>query len=172
MELCLVRHGIAVNIGQQGVYTDAERMLSDEGRVRTASAARGLAAHGYEADRIVASPLVRAVQTAEYFKEALEGGVSMEVCEVLYPGSDPLETLGWLHEEAQENERILLVGHMPHMSELAACLLGGKQFVSIPFKKVAACGMVCDGLPQPGSATLLWHLPPALLRALDPEPSL
>lgn len=43
MHVYIVRHGIALDVGEQGVLTDAKRPLSEEGREKTRAAAEGFA---------------------------------------------------------------------------------------------------------------------------------
>lgn len=64
MKLYFVRHGDAGDPAQwEG--NDAERPLSDEGRRRMALEARTMKRLELGVDRIITSPLLRAVQTAE-----------------------------------------------------------------------------------------------------------
>ena len=71
-ELYIMRHGIAVMRGATTVMDDAKRPLTPEGKEKMREIASGLVRAGLEADWIVSSPLVRAVETAEIVGEALE----------------------------------------------------------------------------------------------------
>ena len=71
MMLYIVRHGIAVDIGTNGVTSDATRMLSEEGRRKTNEIGASLAVLGVTADIILTSPLVRAYETAEILNRHL-----------------------------------------------------------------------------------------------------
>ena len=64
MIVYLLRHGIAVNLGEQGTARDEERMLAPEGARKTRLALAGLAALGCRPGTIYSSPLERAVETA------------------------------------------------------------------------------------------------------------
>ena len=70
-ELYIMRHGIAVMRGVTTVMDDAKRPLTPEGKEKMREIASGLVRAGLEADWIVSSPLVRAVETAEIVGEAL-----------------------------------------------------------------------------------------------------
>ena len=97
MKVYLVRHGTAVNIGEQGVTTDAARMLSDEGRAKTGKAARGLSrVPDVTIERIVSSPLVRALETAEIFAKALGVKRMVESLPELAPGRSTEDVTAWL----------------------------------------------------------------------------
>jgi len=146
-----MRHGIPLS----GAETpDRERALSPEGAQEIVRAAAGLAAIGIRFDRIFTSPLARAAQTAAIMAgsgvepeetEALAGGV---VPEVLF------QAIGRLPADA----RILLVGHEPDMSGLAASLVGAPADHSIPFGRGSIARIDVDGLPPRQGGRLVWLL--------------
>ena len=57
-----------------------------------------------------------------------------------------------------------LVGHEPDLGEIASHILGTRK--SIPFKKGGVCRIDVDALPSGGSGTLVWMIPPKILREL------
>ena len=59
MNVCFFRHGLAVEPGTAGVADD-ERALTEDGRRKTRSAARGLKRLKLGVDTILTSPLPRA----------------------------------------------------------------------------------------------------------------
>ena len=63
MELCLVRHAIAVDRGTPGYEDDSLRPLTSRGRDRMRVAAQGLRSF-FTPEAILTSPLLRAKQTA------------------------------------------------------------------------------------------------------------
>jgi phosphohistidine phosphatase len=161
MELYIVRHGIAEEKFPDG--TDAARALTDEGRRKTARAARGLAALGVRPDLIVSSPLLRARQTAEVLAEALRPAEGIAEAQWLSPGIPPAGTVRQLARLAHRS--VLLVGHMPDVSALASLLLTGRPSADIVFKKAAVCALSFDGRARAGCARLEWLLQPRHLRA-------
>ncbi len=161
MRICLLRHGPAVDIGEHGVTCDADRMLSAGGRAKTAVAVRGLARLGLRPEAIVSSPLCRAVETAALAAQALEPGGAPESCQDLLPGADVLRTVRWLRQRTESS--LLLVGHLPHLVDLAACLLGGTAGPELVLGKAAAAGLRCEPFPAPGTASLEWLLPRRVL---------
>ena len=164
MILYLVRHGIAVDVGEKGVRRDSERMLSNEGRVKTEQAARGLHTLQCAPDRVISSPLCRAVETAEIMAAVLCPGATAETCELLSPCSDLDELVFWLRSQA--SAAVMLVGHMPDLAELAALLLTAELSANILFKKASACCLSFPGTVRSGSGALQWLLQPRQLRLL------
>ena len=73
MILYIVRHGIAVDRSDPNSPPDPERPLTARGIKKTRLAALGLAKFDIKPDPFITSPLIRAVQTAEIFAEALHG---------------------------------------------------------------------------------------------------
>ena len=169
-ELLLLRHGIAELRRQD--WPDRTRALTDKGRQRSRVVLERVLALGLVADRMLASPLIRARQTAEI---ALSVGLApaLELSETLEPGQDPLPMLACslgleaavqpgLGEETAPVSRLLLVGHEPELGLLAARLLGATPG-SIQLRKA---GLALLALPQgskPGSAQLRLLLSPRSL---------
>jgi len=72
MQLYLMRHAIAHELGADGSRTDAGRTLTTEGRANTRAAAQAMRRLELDFDAIWTSPLVRARQTAEIVAEVLK----------------------------------------------------------------------------------------------------
>lgn len=161
MNVYLVRHGTAVELGQKGARRDADRMLSDEGRERTRAVAAGVVrlADGDIAS-IATSPLVRAVETARIFAEALELKGEPEVVPQLQPGADG--AIEWL--ALQPRKSVLLVGHMPDLCDLASRLLCTNGSLRATFKKAAVMCISFDGHAGEGLGCLEWLAQPSLFR--------
>lgn len=112
MELCLVRHGIAVERDEHD-GSDASRPLTPVGRSRMREAAAGLRTL-FLPELILTSPLLRARQTAEIVAEMCEA--PLQVLEVLGTG----EHRKVLAECARLGEaRVALVGHEPWLGRAA-----------------------------------------------------
>ena len=162
MEICLVRHAIAVERGAPGYEADALRPLTPKGRDRMREAARGLSTL-VTPQLILTSPLVRARQTAEILAAAYRLSPPKEV-EALATGDDAA-LLDELAEIGGSN--VMLVGHEPHISgTLSLLLTGDSSRISVDYKKGAAALLTCSGEPQPGNCWLEWFIPPATLRAI------
>jgi phosphohistidine phosphatase len=149
-------------------HADDQRPLTEEGIKRMRRALRGLRRILETPDRLFSSPLRRARQTADLLHEVYPD-LSVEEHAHLRPEDAPETTLGWLISllAAHPNlQRIVLVGHEPHLSALLALLtLGDAECGSLPLKKGGIAILNLNGL-HPGGAELLALLPPRVLRAL------
>ena len=111
----LLRHGDAED--GQG-KPDAERELTEKGERQSRNAGKALKALGVELDVCLASPKVRAWQTAELACEAL--GTAIEEDDRLAGGDfDPLEL-------AAGRGEVMLVGHEPDFSSAIALVTGSR----------------------------------------------
>ena len=161
MEICLVRHAIAVERGSKGYQDDRARPLTPEGRKRMAEAARGLKSL-VQPEAIFTSPILRAKQTAEILGDAF--GLKPRLLEPLGNG-DHAAAVAACGRASEES--IMLVGHEPWMSELLSVLLTGteSQMASV-FRKGAAALVTMQAGAAPGSGTLEWLLQPGQLRRM------
>lgn len=124
----LLRHGDAVDAAPgQG---DAERELTDKGRAQATAAGAALAALGVTIDACLASPRVRARDTAAL--ACAELGVEVEIEPLLQGGRfDPLALV------TGRGEQVLLVGHEPDFSRAVLELTGAH--VQLRKGGLAAC---------------------------------
>ena len=115
VDLLLLRHGIAEP--RQAGLDHPDRPLTEVGRQRTQRVMEALVRRGLRLDRLLTSPYLRALQTAQL---ALEAGLAagLVVDERLQPGG-PHETL-----LTPFDGRLGLVGHEPDLGDLACALLG------------------------------------------------
>lgn len=164
MDLYLMRHGIAVPQGTQGIDSDRERPLSPKGVKRMRKVARGLMALKISFDRILTSPLLRARQTADVVAQTLEIHEPPEELEELLPESSPQKLIDRL-ASLQVTGGLLLVGHQPLLGEIAAFLLTGKE-MEMHLKKGGLCRIEVDDLPPKKNAILHWMLTSRQLRML------
>jgi phosphohistidine phosphatase len=157
--LYVVRHGIADARGTPGI-PDNERRLTSEGRKRMRQIARGLRRLEIEPDRIVTSPLPRARETAEIVAEALGMSDRLELSDALHDTRDATAVRDWLLTRSEN--RLMIVGHNPALSELVAQLLTGSTepwLCELKKGGVAALSSQADG-----GFALDWLAPPRLLR--------
>lgn len=166
MELYLIRHGIAQQLGLKNDFTDEKRTLTSEGRDRMREAARGLRKLGVQLDVLLTSPLVRAVETAEIVAEAL--GLSKK--EIIQTGSlSPGGSADELFSEIKSHtgvESAGLVGHEPYLGELAARMVQCNGPFSIDFKKGSVCSLnIVETVPSL-HGKLVWLMTPKQLRLL------
>lgn len=102
---------------------DAERALTARGQAQAAAAAAGLRDLDGRPDRILASPLRRAQETAAILARAL-GRPPIATVSVLDGAAPPEAILAALGRIGAE-ERVALVGHMPVLAELVALATAG-----------------------------------------------
>src|SRR5690349_731843 len=157
MELYFLRHGIAEDEGPAGAG-DAGRRLMEEGAQKMKEAARGVRRLGVRPDALISSPLARARQTAEIVARELD--LEVRLAEALAPGCDVDRLLALLREQP-EARQVMVVGHEPDFSELIGALTGGSK---VQLKKGGLGRVDLDAL-EAGTGTLVWLLPPRMLRA-------
>jgi phosphohistidine phosphatase len=117
MKLWILRHGEA----QYRARTDAERELTANGREEVLASAAHLL--GQPLRFILASPYVRAQQTAELVRQALGFAESVVTVPWLTPDSDPRKVLDNLDLYAADE--VLLVSHQPLVGTLIGLAVHG-----------------------------------------------
>jgi phosphohistidine phosphatase SixA len=135
----LVRHGDAVSEDDAG--SDRDRWLSPRGREAARILGRLLREQAVAIDAIVASPLPRAVQTAELIAAALDYLEPIATWRCLEPSAHPRVAAG---ELGALGGTTLVVGHEPAISSLGAFLLGRPSFPSF---RTAQCCAIENGKP-------------------------
>jgi phosphohistidine phosphatase len=158
----LVRHGLAAERGAE-FPDDDERPLTKEGIERMRAEALGLRELGVSLDRVLTSPLVRAVQTAEVLAAGVGCAAPLVSVDALRPGGR-YEALMAAFERLSGDRSVALVGHMPSIGEITARLIGASG--PLEFKKGGICCIETDALPPAGAGTLRWFMPPRALRSL------
>ena len=157
--LYIVRHGTAVPHGSPD-YPDDERPLTTKGEKRVAQVGRGLAKLSVAVDRIVTSPLPRALRTAELLAEALNLADTIETSDRLRVDRTAASIKKWLSERAET--RLLVVGHNPWCTELTS-LLATKGDCHLSFE-MAKGAVAAFHHSSAAGWCLDWVAPPALLR--------
>jgi phosphohistidine phosphatase len=154
-DVYLLRHAHA---GNPDAWTgdDADRPLSPKGRGQARRLARFLASSGVKLDAIVTSPKVRARQTAEPVAAAL--GVKY-ITDARLAGHLDEAILEAILADAG-GERVMVVGHDPDFSDVAASLCGAEN---LPLKKGALARLEAERPLKPSSAVLRWLVAPDLL---------
>ncbi|MDQ3011634.1 MAG: phosphohistidine phosphatase SixA [Acidobacteriota bacterium] len=171
IELYLMRHGIAADLGEGGIINDADRPLTPEGRARMKQSGAGLRELGAKFNVILTSPLLRCRQTAEAVAEVLDLQHRVKIIDSLAPGKAFATGEGghaeiFLELGAYQFDKALLVGHMPDLSELASFLLAGNRNLNIEFKKGSLCAIEVTSLPPRGPGLLRCLLAPKQMRAM------
>ncbi len=117
MKLWVLRHGEA----EPRARTDAERNLTAHGREQVLRSAAQLLGQPLQA--ILASPYVRAQQTAALVHEALGFDKPVVTVPWLTPDTDPGQVIAAL--DALGLEHVLLVSHQPLVGNLVGMLQHG-----------------------------------------------
>ena len=162
MIIYLLRHGIAIDRAHPKCPPDPERHLTEKGIARTQAAADGISALGILPDAVISSPYVRARQTAEIAVERLGFRGELEIDKALIWDRPPEQIASRL--ESRGEESVMLVGHAPHLDELAAYLVGAERAVT-SMKKASLVELRCYSLNR-GGGYLLGYYPPRVLRHL------
>jgi phosphohistidine phosphatase len=157
IDIFLIRHAAALPL--EPGRPDAVRALSREGREGFGRCVEGLRVLGIRFDRVLHSPLVRAVETAELLLPLCEGGLQLTPSLAEAPG----EAL-FREAAARQGESIALVGHEPWMSVLTSILLtgDGRHSAGLAFKKGGVAWL--RGPFEAGRMRLVALLPPRVLR--------
>jgi phosphohistidine phosphatase len=152
MKLWILRHGEAQNRAR----TDAERELTDNGRAEVLSSAASLM--GQPLRWIIASPYVRAQQTAELVRQALGFSEAVVTVPWLTPDSDPRKVLDNLDLYASDN--VLVVSHQPLVGSLIGLAVHGSLQQAEPMH-TASLAELEAGFPLAGAMELVGVRHPA-----------
>ncbi|PQZ91725.1 MULTISPECIES: phosphohistidine phosphatase SixA [Pseudomonas] len=117
MKVWILRHGEA----EGHARTDAERNLTEHGRGEVLRSAAHLI--GKPISAILASPYVRAQQTAGLVRDALGFEPQIRTLPWLTPEGNPQQVL----EQLDTDDNVLLVSHQPLVGSLISFLQHGHQ---------------------------------------------
>jgi phosphohistidine phosphatase len=157
MEIYILRHGIAEDRADGG---DADRALTAAGRRKLRRVLARAAKAGVSPSLILASPLKRAVQTAEVAAESLGCRKKILQTDTLLPEAAP--DAFWEEIRAHRHEKALLAsGHEPMLSAAVAWLLGAPA-VKVEMKKGALVRIDVDRFGPRPQGVLRWMLTPRL----------
>jgi phosphohistidine phosphatase len=159
MDLYLIRHADALPLGAANTSSDAERPLSVTGQEQARAVAEGLHRRGVRLNYLIASPLVRAQQTAEgILRHWGDGPVpELRVCEDLAPDGKRKRLTRFLG--SLNGEAIALVGHQPDLGEYGGWLLGHRK-IPLDLAKAGVALIRCEDGAGKGRGTLVWMVTP------------
>lgn len=162
MRLLLIRHAKAEDAAIWS--SDAVRPLAPEGRRQAEHLGHRLVELGLACEQLLASPLLRARETAELLRGA-GAAPDPEEWDVLAPGSDLHELVPTLTRLRDADvARVGLVGHLPSLANWAEELVWGEVRGRLVLKPAGVVGLE---LPDSGSlvgrCALFWLSSPKLL---------
>ena len=144
--LVLVRHAKSswANANQRDVH----RPLNERGLRNAPDMGSRILAHGPFPERIISSHAQRALHTAQLIADAADYPRGhIEIVEEIYEAS-PETLLAVLRAQPDSYSRLMLVGHNPGLTELAARLCPAARIANIP-----TCGVLYLDLEQPDWAS-------------------
>ncbi len=153
MEIYLVRHAEALE-RREGLAEEV-RHLTAKGRKQAAKQARRLKKAKVRPDLIMTSPFVRAVQTAELLAAQIGKDAVVAAHGCLSIDVEPEEGIKMIRSSGKLKS-IMLVGHEPHLSKLAAAMLGYEQ-VS-PLHKGGCLAISWNSEKTDNHASFNWYL--------------
>lgn len=166
MELYLIRHGIAIDHFHPSVHSDEERYLTDDGKKELKHIAASLHKMKIVPDAILASPLVRTVQTAQVVAKVLSCEDRVKQAPSLAPGG----LIGDIYKDIARLghvEKVFLIGHEPGMERMAKQFLWAGEEVNMPFKKASVCRIDVFDVPPTSPGVLKWFATPKLLKLIS-----
>lgn len=159
-----MRHAIAEDRSDSG--RDEDRRLTGEGRRKLREVVAGMRALELPVERILTSPLRRAVETAEIVAAGYELAAGVDESSALAPGAGPDAVIRALGDVGRPSG-VVLVGHEPDLAALASTLLTGTPgLVHMAFRKAGIAGIVVATLPPRSAGALDFFLTPGQLRRI------
>lgn len=158
MRVCIVRHSTAIDLYEAA--SDDARWLTAEGRAR-AGRVGALLGERLRPTHMFASPLVRAVQTAEILAGALGYEGALPSVTALGPERGTTAQALAVLEGLPRRAEVVLVSHEPRVRLIAGQLLGLDRVPG--FRTCSAC--ILDGAPDEGR--FAFWVDPVALRVVD-----
>ena len=150
MAIYLVQHGKSL-----AKEVDPDQGLSEAGIAETGNIARVASGYQVAVKRIHHSVKARARQTAEIFAQALHPAEGIHQID----GIKPMDDVKAVAQGLTPAQDLMLVGHLPFMSRLAAYLVTGRT--EPPVFRFQNGGIVClDRQPDDPNWQIVWTLMP------------
>jgi phosphohistidine phosphatase len=160
MNLYLMRHADA-GLPRPNPTLDAKRGLVKDGKDQCILIARVLGALKVQVDVVVASPLKRAMQTAQFVATELGFDGKVEVSPALKPDADYVE-FQKLMARYSELEGVLAVGHNPSLFQFLGRLCTGNGGANLRMRKGSIARVDLDRHPP----QLQWLIDPRMARSI------
>jgi phosphohistidine phosphatase len=158
MNLYLMRHADA-GVPRDNPKLDAKRGLVKEGKEQCMLMARMLGTLKVQVDVIVASPLKRALQTAQFVGTELGYEAKVEVSAALAPDAD-YAAFQKLIAKYADREGVLMVGHNPNLFKFLGRIITGNGGAGVRMRKGSVARIRMDRHPP----LLQWLIDPRMAR--------
>lgn len=155
MKIWILRHGEAEAMAP----SDEQRALTSQGREEALMMAAQLLDEPL--DTILASPYLRAQETARLVQGRLQVRRGVSTAAWLTPDDEPGQVLAFLAERSEKN--LLLVSHQPLVGQLISLLVEGNRGGHYPMPTAGLACIELD-LPAAGLGQLRVLTSPAQLR--------
>jgi len=162
MDLYLMRHAEAVDLGVHGITRDADRALTDKGQRQAMRMGRLLKKLGVKFDMVLSSPFVRARDTAKRMLQEMDVSLKITNTDALKP--DGKNDAIWQTILRAESHSILIVGHLPSIASFAASLMGNLSDEPLHFHKGTLAALRYDPDAHMSHATVEWMVSAAFLK--------
>jgi phosphohistidine phosphatase len=154
MELYLMRHGVAVDPNEWS-KGDSTRPLSDAGLRQLDEAVPGMIRAGFRPKSILASPFIRAVQTAD--KMAALGSPKPRPVSELASGAKA-EAYRHVLITTRPEAPVLIIGHLPDIALFAARVVSDPSLVESGMKPGEIVALESGPLEKKwGEGRILWR---------------
>jgi phosphohistidine phosphatase len=149
VEVFLIRHAQAVD--ETVAIKDLARPLTGHGRDQARRLGERLRRYDCKPARVLTSPIMRAVQTAELVVAALQLPLVVDVEPALAPGASARAVVAGL---AAAGDSVVLFGHEPGLSDVATLLVGDPDVRALARAEAVRIsdGRVCWHLAWDGDA--------------------
>ena len=167
--LLLFRHG--KSDWQADFSHDHERPLARRGRRAARAMGRWLTRTGPRPEQIICSTALRTRQTCALARKAGRWAAAVEYEGGLY-GADVTDLLGCIHNAPEHCDVLMLIGHQPTWSEVAARLTG-QAAMHFPTAAMARVDLPVESWldAEFGIGTLVWLQSPKKLPAAYDSPA-
>jgi len=160
MNLYILRHASA-GTRRANPVVDVKRPLDKEGKQQCLLVGGFLNSLNVQFDRVVSSPLKRALQTASLVANETGYDTKIDVSDALAPEAG-VQKFRDLVRSLEQYDNVLVVGHNPNLAVFFGSLLSPSGRMSTRLRKGAVARIDCTRVP----GTLHWLVDPRILRGV------
>jgi phosphohistidine phosphatase len=160
MNLYILRHASA-GTRRANPLIDVKRPLDKEGKQQSLLVGRFLSTLNVQFDRVVSSPLKRALQTASLVGNETGYDAKIDISPALSPDAG-VQKFHDLIRSLEKYDNVLVVGHNPNIPVFFGSLLAPSARINTRLRKGAIARIDCTRMP----GTLHWLVDPRILRGI------